>query len=318
MGLMLSLARNIPQATASVKRGEWNKSEFLGVELYDKTLGVFGVGRIGAEVARRAQAFEMNVIVYDPYISEERAKEMGATLKSVDEIVEVDFMTFHVPLTDETRGMIGEEQLSTMKDSARLLNVARGGIIVEGVLRQPAARAGEHGHDAAPRRLHQGGAAERRRDRVLQRPPGRQRPEGRPHPVRRQRPQHPEGDHGPHGALHPARREARRLRLPDPLRLHRGDPVEVVGELADEDVEPLRIAGVKGVLTPLLQEPPTYLNAEILAKNRGVNIAGMQVVRHEAGGEAVMLMEIDGEVPSDAMDEIRVLDGVKDACFVRL
>jgi len=420
MGLMLSLARNIPQAYSSVKSGKWEKSKYLGVELYDKTLGVFGLGRIGAEVTRRAQAFDMNVVAYDPYISEERANEMGTTLRSVDEIVEeADFMTFHVPLTDETRGMISDEQFEAMKDDARVLNVARGGIIDEDAL-----------YDA----LNSGEIAGAALDVFVEEPP-------KGNPLL-------EFDNlvaTPHlgASTEEAQRNVAVSTAKQVLRALKGEPIRsavnvpvvskesmekmgtyirlseklgrfasqtlsgsieeiqvtAAGEISDEDVEPIRIAGVKGVLTPLLQEPPTFLNAEILAKNRGVkisetkgdadnftnlvtidvttsegektvsgtvfekkefrlvevddyridapmektmlfthhadkpgvigevgtslgdrgvNIAGMQVGRHEAGGEAVMLMEIDGEVPDEAIEELRRIDGVRNAYLLNL
>ncbi|MGC8666752.1 MAG: phosphoglycerate dehydrogenase [Chthonomonadales bacterium] len=135
IAMILALARRIPQADASVRAGRWERKKFLGAELYGKTLGVIGLGKIGGEVARRARAFEMSVIAYDPYANEHKASEIGATLVSLEEIyAQSDFITLHVPLNDETRGMIGAEQLAKMKPGVRIINCARGGLIDENAL----------------------------------------------------------------------------------------------------------------------------------------------------------------------------------------
>ena len=130
--MMMALARNIPQAHGSMAIGEWNRKAFKGVELYGKTLGVLGMGRIGGEVARRAVAFGMRVMAYDPYITPSRAKASQVELASLEDIyTAADFITVHMPMTDETRGMLNKDTFATMKPSVRLLNCARGGIINE-------------------------------------------------------------------------------------------------------------------------------------------------------------------------------------------
>ncbi len=135
LGLLLSTVRNIPQANKSVKNKKWEKSKFIGEEVYGKTLGVFGLGRIGGEVADKANKLGMNVIAYDPYISDERAEELGVEIKKKEELLKIaDFVTFHMPLTDETKHMVGEKELKIMKNNSILLNVARGGIIDEKAL----------------------------------------------------------------------------------------------------------------------------------------------------------------------------------------
>ena len=132
IGLMLSSARNIPQATASLKRGEWDRKSFKGIELYGKTLGIIGLGRIGQQIAKRAQAFNMKIVAYDPYIPVEVAKNMGIELMEVNDLCKVsDFITLHVPLTEKTKHMIGEEQINLMKPTTTLVNCARGGLIDE-------------------------------------------------------------------------------------------------------------------------------------------------------------------------------------------
>jgi len=135
MGLMLSAARNIPQATASLKRGEWDRKSFKGLELYGKTLGVIGLGRIGQQVVERAKSFGMNIVGYDPYIPEDVANSMGVKLVDINELCKVsDFITLHVPLTPKTKYIIGKDQISLMKNNAIIVNCARGGLIDEKAL----------------------------------------------------------------------------------------------------------------------------------------------------------------------------------------
>lgn len=132
MAMMLAMSRNIPIANETMQKGEWNRKKYVGVELRGKTLGVIGMGRIGSGVAKRALAFEMNVLAYDPYINEERAQALGVKVATFDEVIEnADFITVHMPLTPDTKGMIGMEQMKKMKKGVRLVNCARGGIIVE-------------------------------------------------------------------------------------------------------------------------------------------------------------------------------------------
>lgn len=135
IAMMLALARNIPQAHASVRRGEWNRKKYTGVEVFNKTLGIIGLGRIGTEVAKRMKAFGMRILAYDPFITESKAAELGIKLASLEEIYrESDFITVHTPLTPETRNMIDEPQIKMMKPTVRLINCARGGIINEAAL----------------------------------------------------------------------------------------------------------------------------------------------------------------------------------------
>jgi D-3-phosphoglycerate dehydrogenase len=132
IAMMLSLARKIPQATASMKAGKWEKSKFTGHELLNKTLGVIGIGRIGSIVADRAQGLKMKVIAYDPFISPEAAEKAGFTLASLDEIFRTaDFITVHTPMTKETRGLVNAAAFAKMKKDACVINCARGGIIDE-------------------------------------------------------------------------------------------------------------------------------------------------------------------------------------------
>ena len=130
--MLMALARKIPQANASMKAGEWNRKAFQGVELYNKTLGILGMGRIGTEVARRAIVFGMRVLSYDPYLTLSRANALQVELVELDEIfARCDFITVHMPMSDETKGMINAAAFAKMKPGVRVLNCARGGIINE-------------------------------------------------------------------------------------------------------------------------------------------------------------------------------------------
>lgn len=133
--MMLSLSRNIPQADLSMKKGEWERKKFMGVELYGKVLGIIGLGRIGAEVAKRALSFEMKVLAYDPYLSVEKAKELGIEPSDLKTLLkESDYITVHTPLTDETKHVISKKEFDIMKKGVRVINCARGGIIDETAL----------------------------------------------------------------------------------------------------------------------------------------------------------------------------------------
>lgn len=133
--LLCAMARNIPQATASLKDGKWEKGRFMGVELYGKTLGVVGAGQIGSHVIRLAQGFGMHVIAYDPFLSPERAEKQGIELCNLPAVFSrADFMTLHTPLTPETKHMVNAKTIGTMKKGVRIVNCARGGLVDEDAL----------------------------------------------------------------------------------------------------------------------------------------------------------------------------------------
>jgi len=136
VGLLVALARNIPQAHAALKQGRWERSKWGGVELAGKTLGVLGFGRIGQQVARRALGLGMRVVAYDPYVSDERFRELGVErLDTPDDVYGAsEFLTLHLPLTDETRGSIDAGAFARMRDGVRLVNAARGELVDEGAL----------------------------------------------------------------------------------------------------------------------------------------------------------------------------------------
>ena len=135
MALMLALARNVPQANQSVKQTQWTRSAFMGVEMRNKTLGIVGLGRVGSEVAKRAQSFAMRLIVHDPYVSPDYARILGIELAPLDQVLaQSDFITIHTPLTESTYHLINDEKFALMKPSARIINVARGELIDEDAL----------------------------------------------------------------------------------------------------------------------------------------------------------------------------------------
>jgi D-3-phosphoglycerate dehydrogenase len=135
MALLLAQARRIPEADASLRGGAWERAKFKGVELHGKTLGVLGLGKIGTLVAQRAAAFGMRITAYDPYVSDERAHRIGVDLGTLEEVLrDADFVTVHLPRTRETEGLISKETLAAMKPGARIINVARGGLVDEEAL----------------------------------------------------------------------------------------------------------------------------------------------------------------------------------------
>jgi D-3-phosphoglycerate dehydrogenase len=135
IALLLALARNIPQADASVKRGEWQRSRYVGAEIRGKTLGVVGLGNIGSEVAKRAQGLEMEVVAYDPAVPRERAEQFNVELITLEDLFgRADFVSIHAPLVERTRNLIDARVLRRAKPGARLVNAARGGIVDEAAL----------------------------------------------------------------------------------------------------------------------------------------------------------------------------------------
>ncbi|MCX7805203.1 MAG: phosphoglycerate dehydrogenase [Planctomycetota bacterium] len=132
LAMLLALARNIPAADALIKKGKWEKKALTGVELAGKTLGIVGIGKVGARVAKAARAMEMEVVVFDPFITDRKAAELGVVRTDLETLLKKsDFVSIHAPLTDKTRGMISARELGLMKKTARIVNCARGGIIVE-------------------------------------------------------------------------------------------------------------------------------------------------------------------------------------------
>lgn len=137
IALMMALSRNIPQANRAMREGRWDRHKYQGVQIMNKTLGVVGLGRVGQEVALRAQGLRMRVVAYDPFLPAEAAERVGVELLPLDHVLrEADYLTFHLPLTPDTRRLINAERLALLKPGARLINTSRGGVIDEGALHE--------------------------------------------------------------------------------------------------------------------------------------------------------------------------------------
>ena len=292
VGHILSLARHIPAAHAALAQGQWKRSKYTGTELFEKTVGIIGLGRIGALITARLQAFGVKVVAYDPYITSARAQQLGVTPVSLEELLQTsDFISIHMPKTPETTGMIGAEQLALMKPTASIVNVARGGLIDESAL-----------YDA----LVAGTIRSAGLDVFVSEPPAPETPLLALENV----------IVTPHlGASTDEAQEkagvsvAKSVRLaldgelvPDAVNVAGGviDPlvrpgiplaeklgqvfsglatgpltsidVEVRGELVDYDVKVLRLAALKGIFTNVVSETVSYVNAPLLAEQRGVEV----------------------------------------------
>ncbi len=294
IGLLLAQARNISQANVHIKSGQWERNKFKGVELYNKTLGIIGLGRIGSLVATRMKAFGMNVIAYDPYISDERFKrfkvEKKNTLKEL--IQESDFITVHTPKTKETTGMIGEKEIEFMKPGVRLVNAARGGIINEkallkGLKSGKVASVGLDVHEEEP--CFNNPLFEL--DNVIVTPHiGASTIEAQVNvgvTVAEQIINALNGEIVPNAVNLPAMHRDE-LAIMKPYiellerlgkiyyQLHK-DPIEFVninywGNIAAQDTKMSTIAFIKGLLEPVLEDKVNYINATLLAEQRGIGI----------------------------------------------
>ncbi len=291
--LMCAMARQIPQATASMREGKWEKKRFMGVELFNKTLGIIGIGNIGSQVARRAQAFAMNVIAYDPFLSEEKAKDMGVEKVDLEELYRrSDFITIHTPITAETRNMINKDTIKIMKNGVRIINCARGGIVNEKDL-----------YDA----LVEGKVAGAALDVFEKEPPGnnplltldnvistphlgaatKEAQENVAIAIAEQI-----ADYLVQGTIRnavnfpsiPADQVARLqpyINLSEKLGLFSAQifeggvteiTIEYRGEASEINTAPVKIAAIKGFLSPILEETVNFVNAPLIAKERGIEV----------------------------------------------
>jgi D-3-phosphoglycerate dehydrogenase / 2-oxoglutarate reductase len=292
VALLLASARNVPQAMASLKSGEWKRSAFTGVELQDKVAGLLGLGKIGVLVAQRLAAFGMTVIAYDPYVAAARAAQLGVRLVSLDELLaESDFITVHLPRNAETVGIVGDRQLHMVKPTVRIINAARGGIVDEAALASA---------------LADGRVAGAALDVYATEPPGDSPLLQMPNVVVT-----PHLGASTHEAQEKAGTEvARSVRLalagefvPDAVNVQGGTvdelirpglplaeklgriftavaggiaariEVEVRGEVAGVDVSVLQLAALKGVFSDIVEDAVTYVNAPLLAADRGVEVS---------------------------------------------
>jgi D-3-phosphoglycerate dehydrogenase len=295
IGMLLALARNIPQAHAALVQGEWARAKFSGTELMDKTLGILGFGRIGQLVAERARSFGMRVLAFDPFVSAERYRELGVDkAESSDEVyAEADFLTLHLPKTPETEGWLDAEALAKCKDGVRIINVARGPLIVDEDL-QAALESGKVGGAALdvfrsepitdhplfgnPKVVvtpHLGASTAEATDRA-----GYQAAEqivaalnGGAVTNAVNAPTVKPEDLEVLGPFLPLARNLGRLAVA----LSGGSSVdrvvvELLGGIAERDTRPLTTAALLGVLAGHTEEEPNEVNAPLLAEERGIEV----------------------------------------------
>ncbi len=292
IALLLAVARRIPEADASLKGGEWKRSKFTGVELTGKTAGVIGLGRIGVLVAQRLSAFGMRLVAYDPYVPAGRAAQMGVRLLPLDELLaESDVLTIHLPKTKETVGLLGERELGLVRPGAILVNAARGGLVDEHALVQAlkSGRLGGAGIDVFASEPctdsplfgfgnvvvtpHLGASTTEAQDKAGT-------------AVARSVKLALSGEFVPDAVnVQAGGIVAEEIRPALPLVEKLGQvlaglagevvanlAVEVRGEIAVHDVAVLKLAALKGLFTPVVEEPVTYVNAPLLAEERGVTV----------------------------------------------
>lgn len=292
--MLLALSRSIPQASAILKQGKWDRSRFVGVELYRKTLGIVGLGRIGTEVAKRGIAFGMKVMAYDPFLSKEKAAQIGIELVSLDDVLKnADFITFHTPLTPETKYLLNEKNLQKVKKGVRIINCARGGIIDEKAL----ARAIREGRvagaalDVLEEEPPQNGNPLLALEQVVITPHlGASTEEAQVNvaiEIARQVRDALMG-RGIINAVNVPSLSAELLKEMKPY-LELGEKlgaleaqlvaghinqviIRYAGEVTSYELAPITVAVIKGILTPFLQETVNYVNASLIAAERGIKV----------------------------------------------
>jgi len=291
VALLLAAARHIAPANASLKSGEWLRSRYTGVELFEKTVGIVGLGKIGVLVSQRLSAFGMHVIAYDPYVQAGRAAQLGARLVSLEDLMsDADFISVHLPKTAETSGLIGDEQLARCKPTAILVNAARGGIVDEHALHlalkegriagagldvfasEPCTDSPLFAFDNVVATPHLGASTDEAQEKagIAVAKSVRLALSGElvPDAVNVQggviaedvRPGIPLAERL--GRIFTALAGGIALRL----------SVEVRGDIVEHDVSVLQLAALKGIFTDVVEEQVTFVNAPLLARDRGLEV----------------------------------------------
>ncbi len=331
LALLLAQARNIPQADAELRAGTWERSRWQGVELQGKTLGVVGLGRVGSLVAQRSAAFGMRVIAFDPYVPRERAKEMGIELMPTLEalLVQSDFLTIHLPRTPDTEGLIGERELALVKEGARLVNTARGGIVDEQALakaleegrlagaaldvftEEPTTESPLFGFEQVVVTPHLGASTAEAQDKA-----GTSVAEMVRLALK--------GEFVPYAVNVSAGAEVSetiRPFLPLAERLGalltgladgavRAVECQYLGRIGEADTRVLTLAIVKGVLRGVVHEPVSFVNAPIIARERGIAISEM---RSSVSSDYVNLVTVRAETDEGQVSVAGTLVGKKNA-----
>jgi D-3-phosphoglycerate dehydrogenase len=292
VGLLLASARNIVPANSALHRGEWKRSKYTGVEVADKTVGIVGLGRIGILVAQRLAAFGVNLIAYDPYVQPARAAQLGVHMVTLDELLaDADFITVHLPKTPETVGLIGEEALGKVKPTVHIINAARGGIVDEAALftamtEGRVAGAGLDVYASEPctdsplftlenvvATPHLGASTDEAQEKagIAVAKSVRLALAGElvPDAVNVQGGQI---DEAVKAVLPLAERIGAVACGLATAAVERVD-IEVLGEIVEHDVRVLELSALKGVFQVLIHDPVSYVNAPVLAEQRGVDVA---------------------------------------------
>ncbi|HAR45490.1 MAG: phosphoglycerate dehydrogenase [Nitrospirae bacterium GWC2_57_13] len=293
IGMLFACARMIPQAYASLREGKWEKKKYEGVELFDKTMGIIGLGAIGGVVAVRCVAMGMKVLAYDPFISPEKAKSMNIELADLPTIYRnADFITLHTPKTKETANLINKDTIGQMKDGVRIINCARGGIVNEQDLYE-ALKSGKVGgaafdvFDKEPPENHplltlenfiatpHLGASTREAQENVAVAVAEQVVDYLVAGTVRNAVNVPSVPADQLPALSPYINLAERMGLFE-AQLYEGGLTEVSleysGDVAELKLEPITLAALKGLLTPILKENVNYVNAPLIAKDRGIEV----------------------------------------------
>ncbi|MBL7031899.1 MAG: phosphoglycerate dehydrogenase [Nitrospira sp.] len=309
VALMLSMSRNIPQATGSMKQGKWEKKKFMGVELYGKTLGIIGLGNIGSHVAKIAQGMSMDVITYDPYLSEEKAKQLGVAVVKLNDIFKKsDFITSHIPLTKETKNLIGSKSIGMMKKGVRIINASRGGVVEEEALYK-ALKSGkvasaaldvfetEPPTDSPLMELdnfictcHLGASTADAQENVAV-AVSNQIVDYLLHGTIRNAVNFPSVSADALPVLEPYLELAEKLGSFISQTFDGGIDkvtVEYKGDVAKLMLEPIKIAALKGLLEPMLKETVNFVNASVIAKERGIEVK--EITTDDAGDYHSMLV----------------------------
>jgi len=337
LSMILALSRNIPQANLSLKKGEWNRSKFMGVELYGKILGIVGLGRIGSEVARRASSFGMKILAFDPFLSREIANSLGVETVELKGLLErSDYITVHTPLTEETRHMISAKEFGMMKKGVRIINCARGGIVDEaalvaavnsGAVAGAAIDVFEKEPLSAESELlkldnviitpHLGASTEEAqvnvaievaqivRDALLGR-------------GIRNAANYPCLEAEVRKIIEPYINLAEKLGIfSSQLAEGRLQELNIVysGDITQHDLTPVTLALVKGVLSPILQETVNFINSTALAKERGIRIQEGKSSREE---EFVNSIQLEIKTDKESISVMGTLSSNKQPRIVKI
>ncbi len=302
IALMMALARHIPDASASLKSGHWDRKRFMGLEVRGKTLGILGLGQVGSEVTRRARGLEMRVIAHDPFVPEERARVLGIELVPFQQLLrESDFLTVHTTLSEKTRSLIGEAELKEMKPTARLINTARGGIVNEEALekalsegrlagaaldvfeKEPLTDHPLFGNEQVIATPHLGASTAEAQERVSQ-------------DVAEQIIAVLKGEPAQYAVNAPLiSPESYTYLAPyTPVAFKTGSlavqlcqgqmekiEIDYAGELTQYDLTPLKAALVGGLLAPISEEHVNVVNVDVIAARRGMRISEKRSPSHE-------------------------------------